>query len=374
MKGIAHFITGVALATFFPEVVAQAAQGSLLPMLGGIAGILPDTIDFKFARYFEEYDLEIDPGAEPDAREIAERIAAAMRRAYETGEPQRVMLHTIRIGPDLWRQYTVRFDPGHQDRETPPLQQRGAVEVRIGPVVDTSQVPLPGSEPSRQNTGATANGRSLSVVALAGEARVKIGAPIVHTYDEEIKIDIFSGPSFKFERQGDRLRVHFLDWHRRWSHSLTLATLLGLGTTGVAASIEFLTRGAITRTPLWAGLIAGLGLASHVLEDQLGFMGSNLFYPFTGARTNGLQLLRSGDAVPNFLTVWTAAALILFNLDRFSTQPRLDPRWFLGLAVALPLAVLGGLYQWQRRRREPEARESLQQRDIVAEAEEIELG
>jgi membrane-bound metal-dependent hydrolase YbcI (DUF457 family) len=379
VKGIAHFITGVALATFFPEVVAQAAQGSLLPMLGGIAGILPDTIDFKFARYFEEYDLEIDPGAEPDAREIAEQIATAMRRAYETEEPQRVMLHTIRIGSDLWRQYTVRFDPGHQGGETPPLQQRGAVEVRIGPVVDTSQVPLPGSEPSRQNTGATANGRrhsdgALSAVAPAGEARVDIGAPIVHTYDEEIKIDIFSGPSFKFERQGDRLRVHFLDWHRRWSHSLTLAALLGLGTAGVAASIEFLTRGAITRTPLWAGLIAGLSLASHVLEDQLGFMGSNLFYPFTRTRTTGLQLLRSGDAVPNFLTVWTATALILFNLDRFSTQPRLDPRWFLGLAVALPILVLGGLYRWQRRRGKPEARESLQQRDIVAEAEEIELG
>lgn len=53
MKGIAHFITGVAIATFFPEVVQQAAGGSLLPMLGGIAGILPDTLDFKFARYLK---------------------------------------------------------------------------------------------------------------------------------------------------------------------------------------------------------------------------------------------------------------------------------------------------------------------------------
>ena len=374
MKGIAHFITGVAVATFFPEVVAQAAQGSLLPMLGGVAGILPDTIDFKFVRYLERYHEEIDPGPEPDAREIAERIAAAMRQAYETEEPQRVMLHTIRVGADLWRQYAVRFDPGHQGGETPPLQQRGAVEVRIGPLVDTGQVPLPGSEPSRQNMGTTANGRRLPAVAPSSAARVEIGVPLVHTYDEEIEIDIFSGPSFTFERQGDRLRVHFLDWHRRWSHSLTLATLLGLGTAGVAASIEFLTRGALTRTPLWAGLIAGLGLASHVLEDQLGFMGSNLLYPFTGARTEGLRLLRSGDAAPNFLTVWTAAALIVFNLDRFSSRPRLDPGWFLGLAVALPILVLGGLYRWRRRRGRPEARESLQQRDIVAEAEEIELG
>jgi len=34
------------------------------------------------------------------------------------------------------------------------------------------------------------------------------------TCDAENRIDIFSGPSFKFERQGDQLHIHFLDWHR----------------------------------------------------------------------------------------------------------------------------------------------------------------
>jgi membrane-bound metal-dependent hydrolase YbcI (DUF457 family) len=189
---------------------------------------------------------------------------------------------------------------------------------------------------------------------------VKVDVPMVHTYDEEIKVDIFSGPSFKFERQGDQLHVHFLDWHRRWSHSLTLAAALGLAGGLILGK--------------WGGLVIGLGLAGHVLEDQLGFMGSNLFYPFTKGRTIGAQLLRSGDAAPNFLTVWTALALILFNLDRFSAQPRLNPWWFLGLAVALPVAVVGGLYQWQRRRGEREAREALQQRDIVSELEELEAG
>ena len=66
MKGIAHFLTGVAIATCFPEVVQQAAGGGLLPVLGGVAGILPDTLDFKFVRYFERYDLEIDPGQSGD--------------------------------------------------------------------------------------------------------------------------------------------------------------------------------------------------------------------------------------------------------------------------------------------------------------------
>jgi membrane-bound metal-dependent hydrolase YbcI (DUF457 family) len=331
MKGIAHFITGVAIATFFPEVVQQAAGGSVLPMLGGIAGILPDTLDFKFARYFERYDLEIDPGPDPDARDIAEQVVGAMRRAYETRNPQNVMLHTIRLGADLWRQYTIRFDP-----------EQGEVAVRVGPIVNTGQVPLPGSEPEG-----------------ADEVRVKVDVPMVHTYDAENRIDIFSGPSFKFERRDNKLHVHFLDWHRRWSHSLTLAAAVG-----VVAGLFF---------GKWAGIVAGLGFAGHILEDQLGFMGSNLFYPFTKGRSTGLQLLRSGDAIPNFLTVWTSVALILFNLDRFSAQPRLNPSWFLGLAVVLPVAVLGGLYQGRRRREKPEPKEALRQRDIVSEAEDVPL-
>ena len=352
MKGIAHFCTGVAIATFFPEVVQQAVGGSLLPVLGGVAGILPDTLDFKFVRFFEQYDEEIDPGPEPNAREIAEQVAGAMRRAYETGKPQNVMLHTIRLGADLWRRYTICFDPAHDE-----------VAVRIGPIVNTSQVALPGSEfpplspppfhppPWGGQRGGTEGER---------EARVRIGVPTAPTYDKETQIDIFSGPSFKFERWGDRLQVHFLDWHRRWSHSLTLAAALGL--------VGGLILGK------WAGLVIGLGLVGHILEDQLGFMGSNLFYPFSQRRSRGAQLLHSGDAAPNFLTVWTAVALILFNLDRFSAQPRLDPRWFLGLAVALPALVLGGVYQWQRRRERGRATEALQQGDIVAEMEEVEVG
>ncbi len=346
MKGITHFLTGVALATFFPDVVRQAADGSLLPVLGGIAGILPDTLDFKFARYFERYDLEIDPGPNPDPRRIADALVGAMRRAYETGRSQNVMLHTIRLGADLWRQYVVRFDP-----------HRNQVAVRIGPVVNTGQVPFSGSEPEGLE-----------------EVRVPLEFPLVETYDEEYRVDIFSGPSFRFERVGDRLRVHFLDWHRRWSHSLTLAVLLGLGVAVLGALIERVSQGAVTRVPIWAGLITTLGFAGHILEDQLGFMGSNLFYPFTKGRMPGLRLLRSGDAIPNFLTVWLALALLLFNLDRFSASPRLNPLHYLPLAVGLPLGVMGGFYALQRSRARPRPREFLRQRDIVAETDEVEVG
>jgi membrane-bound metal-dependent hydrolase YbcI (DUF457 family) len=344
VKGIAHFVTGVALATFFPEVVERAADGSILPVLGGIAGILPDTLDFKFVRFFTTYDLEIDPGPEPEAREIAEQVADAMRVAYESGEPQRVMLHTVQLGADLWRQYTLRFFP-----------EQSEIAVRVGPVVNTGQIPLPGYEPGD-----------------AEEARIEVGVPMVPTYDDEITVDIFSGPSFKFERRRDRLHVHFLDWHRRWSHSLTLTAGLSLGAVGFAALVELLTRGGVTRTPMWIGLVVGLGFVGHIWEDQLGYMGSNLFVPFTRDRTRGLRLLRSGDAVPNFLTVWTAVMLILFNLDRFSDQPRLGSWWFLGLATVLPLVVLGTLYQC-RRRQWSAASEALRGQDVLSEVEDVEL-
>jgi membrane-bound metal-dependent hydrolase YbcI (DUF457 family) len=341
LKGIAHFITGVALATFSPEIVRSGAQGSLLPVLGGMGGILPDTLDFKFTRYLEIYDTEVDPGPDPDPGVIADALVDAMRKAYQEGKPQNVMVHTIRLGADLWREYAIRFDP-----------ENGAVAVRIGPLVNTGQVPYPGTEPE----GAT-------------EARRKLGVPLVRTYSDEYRVNIFSGPSFRFEREGDQLYVHFLDWHRRWSHSLTLAVAVGTVAgllVGWAANWS---------TGLWAGLATGLGFAGHVLEDQLGYMGSNLFWPFTKKRAPGLKLIHSGDAIPNFLTVWVSVALILFNLDRFSAAPVLNPVAFLLVAVALPLVVLGGIYflQKARPRPVPVSLEAKRQADMIAETEELEM-
>ncbi len=327
MKGLSHFATGVALATFFPAVVHAGAAGSLLPMLGGIGGILPDTLDFKFARYFERYDVEIDPGVEPSAGAIADALVAAMRRAWERGEPQNVMAHTIRLGADLWREYAIRFDP-----------QAGAVEVRIGPLVNTGQVPYPGTEP------------------VGAVARREVGVPLVHTYSAEYRVNIFSGPSFRFAREGDVLHVHFLEWHRRWSHSLTLAAAAGL-LVGVLFGF-------------WAGLVFALGWAGHVLEDQLGYMGSNLFWPFTKGRVPGLGLIHSGEPIPNTLTVWTSLVLILANLDRFSAMPRLPQPAFLLVALGVPWLLLGGLYAWGKAKAASPSREASAQAEMIAEAEE----
>ena len=52
MKGITHFTIGVAAASCVPVAVETAASGNpLYFILGGIFGLLPDTIDFKLYRY-----------------------------------------------------------------------------------------------------------------------------------------------------------------------------------------------------------------------------------------------------------------------------------------------------------------------------------
>lgn len=334
--------------------------------MGGIAAILPDTLDFRITRYLERYDAEIDPGPEPDARRIATQLVEVMERAYATGEPQDVMLHNIRLSADLWRQYTVHFD-----------SDRDAVAVGIGPLVNGGRVPVQGSDrpPMSSPPPAKADGAPLSPPQRqensGNAARIKVSAPLARVHEAKMTIDVFSGPSFKFERRGDELEVHFLDWHRRWSHSFTLAAVCGIGTASVAALAEWFSHGGRTGFPLWAGLVVGLGFVSHVLTDQLGHLGCNLLYPFSRRRTNGLRLLHSGDVIPNFLTVWSATAMIILSLDRFSTQPILSPLWLAGLAIWLPVVLLGGLYQWQRSRAVSGPKPVSQQQVPVPEPDEI---
>ncbi len=342
MKGISHFITGVAIATFFPAVVRAGGVGSLLPVLGGIGGILPDTIDFKFARYWEKFSVEIDPGREPDAEKIADTLAAAMREAYETGKDCNLIAHTIRMGPDLWREYAIRFIPDSDE-----------ISVRIGPLVNTGQVPLAGSEPEG-----------------AAEVRRKVGAPVSNTYSEEYRINIFSGPTFRFAREDDRLVVHFLDWHHRWTHSLILALGVGL----VMGVLVGLLTDNWTMAG-WGGVVTWLGFSGHILEDQLGHMGSNLFWPLTKKRIPGPGLIHASDAIPNFLTVWTSVALILFNLDRFSGVARLLPAHYLLFTVGAPWLILGGVYVLGKIRAAHlrSSAESARQAERVAEAEQVEM-
>ncbi|GAH71620.1 unnamed protein product, partial [marine sediment metagenome] len=60
MKGLTHFTVGAAVATCFPQAVDMALNNySVILALGGVFGILPDTLDFKLAMFLEENDYII---------------------------------------------------------------------------------------------------------------------------------------------------------------------------------------------------------------------------------------------------------------------------------------------------------------------------
>lgn len=292
----------------------------------------------RFARYWEKFDLEIDPGLEPNADTMADQLVSAMRKAYDTGVSQNVIAHTIRLGADLWREYVIRFAP-----------EEGEVAVSVGPLVNTGQVAYVGTEPE----GAT-------------EARRQVGVPMVHTYSDKYRVNIFTGPTFRFTREGDRLVVDFLDWHHRWSHSLLLAAAAGVV---MGLFLAVIGERALA---LWGGVLTWLGFSGHVLEDQLGHMGSNLFWPLTRKRIPGPGLIHAGDAIPNFLTVWTSLALILFNLDRFSSNPVLPHLPYCLGVIGVPWLVLGGAYALHKSR-DRLSQEALRQKEKIAEAEIAEL-
>jgi hypothetical protein len=306
VRGLAHFAAGVAIATFFPEIVQGAASNlGFAPLWGGLAGLLPDTLDFKFARYFYPLDGSVDPAllttaaGHPDPEAMATRIASAMDQAYDSGRRIRIQLHTQRLSSDLWRQYHVAFDP-----------DRNQVMVCLGPAVTTGQVPHPGSEIPGQTMG-----------------RAQVKAPLQVRYGEEIQVDIFSGPTLAFDKAGNAIEVIFLPWHRAWTHSLAMALAVG--------GIGWLF-GAVP------GLVMSLALLAHIVADQLGHMGSNLFFPLVRERTPGLGLFHSGDAVPNLVAVWLSGAVIFLNLDRFSASPSIAVMPYVLGVILMPCLLLAG--------------------------------
>jgi hypothetical protein len=331
LKGISHFTSAVAAATFIPGVVALAAQErSLILVLAGVFGLLPDWLDFKIARYFEPADETLEPnGLDFDAQALADQIADALRRAHAEDDPLTVQLAAAQIGPDRWRRYSLQFDP-----------ERNEVVVRPGPLI---------------NSG----GFALGEIGNPGPVgRARVPPKMRYTYEGEMRVETMEGPSFEFRREGDAVEVSFLPWHRRWSHSLALAAVFGLACAALFGPL--------------AGWAAGIAFATHVLEDQLGHLGSNLWWPFTQKRGAGLGLMHSGDPLPNFVTVLTACGLILYNLNRFAAPPPYDGNLFLLWAVAAPAALGLLLYVGGQRREKPVRPESAREQEVMSEVQETE--
>ncbi len=312
MKGFSHFMSGVAVASCGPWAVEAALHGNpIFFILGGACGILPDTLDFKFYRFFYNHDVYVEPDpAHLDPQMVAEEVARAVAMGVDEHRYIRLKLSSIRLGADFWQQYVVRFDNVNHE-----------VICRFGPVVNTGQVPVPGTDGRYTELG-----------------RAPIKASVIQTYDAELKVDIFDGPTVGLNPndKGD-LDLEFLPWHREWSHALTVGLFLG-----ILWALACCCFGAFALA--WQGLVTIAGCyAIHVIEDQLGHMGSNLFYPFTKRRTEGLHWMHSGDGLPNFTAVWLSCLVIFYNLSL--NQPALlhpFPLWKLLLyAMVIPYAVFG---------------------------------
>jgi membrane-bound metal-dependent hydrolase YbcI (DUF457 family) len=134
--------------------------------------------------------------------------------------------------------------------------------------------------------------------------------------------------------------ARFIPWHRAASHSLLLGVVCGL-------------LGAL----LWdwlAGAVILAAYTAHTLADQLGFMGSNLWFPFRSRRTEGLKRAHSGDAEWNFGIVWVACLLIFWSLYRQTPGriPGLNLLNFFFYGAVLP-GVLALLLRRRLRRRAP---------------------
>jgi hypothetical protein len=265
-----------------------------------------------------------------EAQVIADAIASAIDHVGTTHKQQILKCNTMRLAPDWWRQYSIRFDStGRQ------------VIVKPGPIVNTSQLPLPESESPE----------------AAGRATVR--TLLLPTYDEFITVDIFGGPSLALEWRNERVEIDFIPWHRQYSHSVFMALLFGI----LCGALFGLT----------AGLIGFIAVMAHVLQDQLGYLGSNLWWPLTRVRTTGARLIHAMEPLPNFFTVGTSLYLILFNLDRFSAQPRIDPLFFWAV-LWLPFPVLLLYFVVRKFERENAAPIPLltqQKADLVAETQEV---
>jgi hypothetical protein len=280
MKGVAHFISGVALASCCPWATEAALHGNpVYFILGGFFGLLPDTLDFKFYRFFYHHDQIIQPDPfHLDPQEMADQIAAAISESLHSQKIFRLKINTLQVSADSWQQFKIRFDTHSQ-----------GVEVEIGPLVSTGQMPIEGTAPKEKKKGFA-----------------KLPVSILDPYGAATTVDIFDGPSFGFEYlpEQKQVQIHFLPWHRSWSHSFAIGIGWGL--------LFSLILG-------WqAGVIVTGSYGIHILEDQLGFMGSNLWFPFSKHRTAGLGWMHSTDALPNFTTVWFTGLLIFWNLSQFN--------------------------------------------------------
>lgn len=297
MKGVVHYFIAAAAASLIPMVMELSIyEKAFVILFAAIAGILPDYIDFKLVRFFWRVDEEIIPDWPiPDTKKIARRVAELIDKAWNEKRTINVQFHTIKVGPSTWRRWYVHLNP-----------DKKKVIVGVGPIQ-------------------TFGGRDFlsTVEDIPPEMRVgeaSFEAPLKYDYkDRTIKVSILVGPMVAFKPKEDKIEVVFLPWHRSFSHSFTLGAFIS----AIFLGILLLLGWTFDIAKIYA-LAFFVGYASHVVSDHLGYMGSNLFWPFTKERTPGLKLAESIDPYLNFGTFWTMMAILIWQMNYSINPPPID--------------------------------------------------
>ena len=344
MKGITHFLTGVATGSCFPLAIQTAfAEKSFLMVYGGFCGVLPDTLDFKFARYFWGFDHVVSLTEDNlDAKLAAETVAKAIDEAAATGKAVRVKLNVIRISTNYYRTVAVQIDGTRKE-----------VTAYVGPLKTMSHVMARGETLPSDAARFRAIAESGSIAVMGDIAKKSASLPgtipdpeiahtaqfkadIHNTYYADTEIGIFSGPDWQFKPQADgKIRVDFIPWHRHWSHSVTLGLLLGpLGFLlfGLGGLLSGNPQGFVNSFALAAFFIGPLAFWSHVLVDQMGHLGSNLYPPWTKWRSLGWRWSTSSSAFGNQMVNYLSAVIILWNINAYGPKAVFTLPWAAGIA------------------------------------------
>ena len=336
MKGLSHFCLGLASVTFFPEAIHLAEGGSFILAVAGASGLLPDTLDFKFTRFFldaGEYVFEPGPD-EFDGQKLADTVAAAANKAWEEKREVMVKCHTVQLDSDKWREYYVKFDT-----------KKNEIVGEFGPIIaGFDKIAIPDSVPKNPE-------------------RIGVAKPtpkIIYSHARPITANIMSGPSFSFKPKKNGVELCFIPWHRQWSHSITLSIVLAI--------LGFVLGGKI-----WA-IALGLPAFIHVFSDITGFMGVNFFPPFTKDRSGGLHLFHADTSLANFFAVWLSALVVIFNVNRFGSHQlfNLHPALYFGYFWVLPFAIVLIVTSLVSRKKRKKAEEETPQGELEEIEEEME--
>lgn len=292
MKGITHFSVGLALAALYEPSLAMAESGNPLLMLaGGFAGILPDTVDFKFVRYFCRYDVEVVPDPlDPDPAVIAGAFSSAVLSALKDEGGVCIKFHTMRVSADRWRKYNLKVGPGRQ------------ITVNTGMIVD--------------------GGGNIMDEAAARKAVAELPCEVVMDYLYDVEVSFLEGPTLLLQKSGSCVKSTFIHWHRQWSHSLAGSVCFALAAAAAGGH--------------HAGLVVFAGMCSHILLDSAGYMGCSVYYPFNRRRIRGLKWIHSSEYWMNFAVVWLSLVLVLIKL---APLPAYNPLQLLFWAGIVPAAA-----------------------------------